>query len=668
MFTQINIVPRWIIFCLDLLVCIFSLGFAYFLRYNFNISEINSAEFSRNILLFTLLNSIVFLAVKTYSGIIRYTSAQDSFRILFSIIISNGFFFFANLLLVSFGQLPYVSNVVLIINGLTSFLFLLTYRVMVKYFFMYLKNFRMDKRRVVIYGAGEMGIAAKRTLDHDTKVNMALVAFIDDDTRKSGKSIDGIKIYHTNEFKSLFTEQNIDDLIIASHNIPPHNKNKIVDICLEKDVKVLTLPPVRFWINGQPNAKQLQQIKIEDLLEREPIVIHNDIISNQIKGKRILVTGAAGSIGSEIVRQLVKFHPQMIVLNDQSESPLHELQLELQELNLENNFHTYIGDVRDNFRMDLLFQTFKPHYVYHAAAYKHVPMMEHNPSEAIRTNVLGTKTIADLSVKYGVDKFVMISTDKAVNPTNVMGASKRIAEIYVQSLFNSFKEKGSTIYSNGLSHLNDKEGEVKTKFITTRFGNVLGSNGSVIPRFKAQIERGGPITVTHPDITRYFMTIPEACRLVLEAGSMGEGGEIFIFDMGESVKIVELAKKMIRLSGLVPNQDIAIEYSGLRPGEKLYEELLNDLENTKPTHHEKIMVAQVREYDFQTVSDSIASLIKVSTQYKDRRVVMMMKELVPEFKSNNSIYEELDGLILDIVDDSISLKDKSVTIIKDTSN
>ena len=656
MFSKINIVPRWIIFCLDLLVCIFSLGFAYFLKYNFNITEINTVEFSRNILLFTVLNSIVFLAVKTYSGIIRYTSAQDSFRILFAIIISNGFLFIANLLLISFGQVPYVSNVVLVINGLTSFLFLITYRVLVKYFFMYMKNYRMDRRQVVIYGAGEVGIAAKRTLDHDVKVNMSLVAFIDDDSRKVGKSIDGIKIYHTNDFKKLLDENKIDDLIIASTNIPPHQKNRIVDTCLEQDVKILTLPPVRNWINGQPSAQQLKSIKIEDLLEREPIEIHNDVINGQIKGKRVLVTGAAGSIGSEIVRQLIKFHPQMIILNDQSESPLHELHLELQELSLGNNFHSYIGDVRDHCRMDLLFQTFKPHYVYHAAAYKHVPLMEHNPAEAVRTNVMGTKIIADLSVKYGVDKFVMISTDKAVNPTNVMGASKRIAEIYVQSLFNSFKSKASTIYSNGLSHLNGKEGEVKTKFITTRFGNVLGSNGSVIPRFKSQIERGGPITVTHPEITRYFMTIPEACRLVLEAGSMGEGGEIYIFDMGESVKIVDLAKKMIRLSGLLPNQDIAIEYSGLRPGEKLYEELLNDLENTKPTHHEKIMVAQVREYDFQTVSASVSNLIKVCLQYKDRRVVVMMKELVPEFKSNNSIYEELDEILINVVEGTIPVK------------
>jgi FlaA1/EpsC-like NDP-sugar epimerase len=299
--------------------------------------------------------------------------------------------------------------------------------------------------------------------------------------------------------------------------------------------------------------------------------------------------------------------------------------------------------------MEILFQTFKPHYVYHAAAYKHVPLMEHNPGEAVRTNVMGTKTIADLAVKYGVSKFVMISTDKAVNPTNVMGASKRIAEIYVQSLNQSFKSKKTTVYTNGLSHLNGGGAASKTKFITTRFGNVLGSNGSVIPRFKAQIQKGGPITVTHPEITRYFMTIPESCRLVLEAGSMGEGGEIFIFDMGSSVKIVDLAKKMIRLSGLVPHQDIAIEFSGLRPGEKLYEELLNDLENTIPTHHEKIMVAQVREYDFQAISTRISDLIKLSCQYKDRQVVIKMKDIVPEFKSNNSVYEELDNPVESII-------------------
>ncbi len=607
---------------------------------------IDITELSRNLLILVIINSIVFFSVKTYAGIIRYTSAQDSFRILISIFISNFLLFFANLLLISVREPTIISNAVLVINGLCSFLFLITYRAMVKYFFMYIKNMKIDKRRVVVYGAGDVGIAAKRTLDHDSKVNMIVVAFIDDDERKTGKAIEGVKIFHSDNFRDIVISGKIDDLIIATHNLSPERKNSIVDFCLENDIKVLTLPPVHSWINGQINTSQIQNIRIEDLLEREPIEIQNDIIGGQLKGKRVLVTGAAGSIGSEIARQIARFYPQMIILNDQAETPLHELHLELLEKNTSNIFHAFIGDVRDQSRMDLLMKTFKPHYIFHAAAYKHVPMMEHNPAEAIRTNVMGTHVLADLAVKYNVRKFVMISTDKAVNPTNVMGASKRIAEIYVQALFNSFKQEG-VLYTNGLSQLNGEKKGV-TKFITTRFGNVLGSSGSVIPRFKAQIQKGGPITVTHPEITRYFMTIPEACRLVLEAGSMGEGGEIYIFDMGTSVKIAELAKKMIRLSGLIPNQDIAIEYSGLRPGEKLYEELLNDLENTVPTHHSKIMIAKTREYNFETINRHIEELIQLSCEYKDMQVVIKMKEIVPEFKSNNSVYEELDkNLVID---------------------
>lgn len=640
MFSRINIVPRWIIFCLDLVFCIFSLCFAYFIRFNFDINYIDISELSRNLLVFSLISCLVFYNVRTYAGIIRYTSAQDSFRILFSIFVSNFLLFVTNLVLISFGKQPVISNAVLIINGLCSFLLLITYRVFIKYFFIYIKNLSLNRRKILIYGAGETGIAMKRTLDHDRNLNMHVIAFLDDDERKSGKVIDGIKIFHPRELKNVVIEDKINDILIAG-NIGPDRKNDIVDFCLENNIKVLTLPSVPNWINGHINTQQIHQINIEDLLEREPIEIHNDIIGAQLKGKRVLVTGAAGSIGSEIVRQVAKFGPQMIILNDQAESPLHDLQLELQDRNMQNIFHAYIGDVRDQCRMDNLFQTFKPHYVYHAAAYKHVPMMEHNPAEAVRTNVMGTHILADLSVKYGVNKFVMISTDKAVNPTNVMGASKRIAEIYVQSLYNSFKHKDVS-YTNGLAHLNGKTTKKVTKFITTRFGNVLGSNGSVIPRFKEQIEKGGPITVTHPEITRYFMTIPEACRLVLEAGSMGEGGEIFIFDMGKSVKILELAKKMIRLSGLIPNQDIAIEFSGLRPGEKLYEELLNDSENTLPTHHEKIMVAKTREYNFEAISQDIEKLIELSCQYYDRQVVVKMKEIVPEFKSKNSIYEDLD--------------------------
>ena len=643
MFTNINIVPRWIIFLLDLMICGMSLSLAYLIRYNFDASKIDYVEFSRNMLIGTGICSIVFLQVKTYSGIIRYTSAQDSIRILFAVCISNGLFFFINIGLIASEHGQYISSSILVINGLVSFLLLITYRVLVKYFFMYIKNMQLDTVGIMIYGAGEAGLATKRTFDHDNTINKHIIAFVDDDERKIGKTIDGIKILDAKNLEHLIVKHELHEIIFASYTIPLERKNEIVDLCLENDVKVLNIPPPDVWINGMLKPAQIQNLNIEDLLNRKPIQIDIQGIGNQLKDKRILITGAAGSIGSEIVRQLMKFEVGLIILNDQSESALHDLYLELSETYKATNFHAYIGDVRDEKRMDNLFKTFKPHYVYHAAAYKHVPMMEDNPCEAIKTNVYGTKTIADKSVKYGVQKFVMVSTDKAVNPTNVMGASKRIAEIYVQSLNNSLHGTDQ-IFQNGLSFINEMDIKPVTRFITTRFGNVLGSNGSVIPRFKQQIERGGPITVTHPEITRYFMTIPEACRLVLEAGCMGKGGEIFIFDMGKSVKIIELAKKMIRLAGLVPTQDIKIEFTGLRPGEKLYEELLNDNENTMPTHHEKIMIGKVREYVFEEVVKALKCLITAAQHNDEQLVVACMKELVPEYVSQNSKFEELDKI------------------------
>lgn len=643
MFSQINIVPRWIIFLLDLGVCIISLVISYFIKYNFDFSALNYVAFSRNILILTLINIIVFFNIKTYAGIIRYTSAQDTFRILFAILAANGLFFFVNLVIISFSQDQYIPNSVLVVNGLTSFLLLITYRVLIKYFFLYIKNLHLDKRKVIIYGAGEAGLATKRTFDHDGKVNKAIIAFVDDDDRKVGKTIDGVKILSAKNLEELIKKHEVDEIIFASYSIPIDRKNEIVDVCLENDVIVLNIPPADVWAKGKVSIAQIQNINIEDLLNRKPIEINIDGIQSELKNKRILITGAAGSIGSEIVRQLMKFETGLIILNDQSETALHNIYLELEETHANTNFHAFVGDVRDEKRMDHLFETYKPHYVYHAAAYKHVPLMEDNPVEAIKTNVLGTKTIADMAVKHGVQKFVMISTDKAVNPTNVMGASKRIAEIYVQSLNNSLSTH-NFVFSNGLSYINELNIKPITKFITTRFGNVLGSNGSVIPRFKQQIEKGGPVTVTHPEITRYFMTIPEACRLVLEAGCMGKGGEIFIFDMGKSVKIVELAKKMIRLAGLEPNHDIQISFSGLRPGEKLFEELLNDKENTMPTHHEKIMIGKVREYVFSEIETQIYALLQHAKQNDDRQVVIAMKNLVKEYKSKNSIFEELDEI------------------------
>jgi FlaA1/EpsC-like NDP-sugar epimerase len=639
LFKQINIVPRWIIFTLDLFICFLSLIGAYAIKYNFDFSNLNYVEFNRNVLMACAISTFVFFIFKTYAGIIRYTSAQDSIRILFAVLISNGVFFLMSTISTELGKHPMISNSILIINGLACFLLMVTYRVLVKYFFLYVKNLKLDKRRVIIYGAGEAGVATKRTLDHDYKVNKNIIAFVDDDQRKVGKTIDGVTILDATVLPELIAEHGVDEIIFASYTIPLDHKNRVVDICLENDIKVLNIPPHEAWQSGKLQPTQIQKINIEDLLNRESIEIDITGIQTELKGKRVLITGAAGSIGSEIVRQLLKFDTGLIIMCDQSETALHHLYLEIEETHTDLNFHAFIGDVKDEKRMQHLFETYRPHYVYHAAAYKHVPMMEDNPAEAIKTNVLGTKTIADLSVKYEVQKFVMISTDKAVNPTNVMGASKRIAEIYVQSLNKSLNNRNYT-FKNGLSHLNNTPSN--TRFITTRFGNVLGSNGSVIPRFRQQIEKGGPVTVTHPEITRYFMTIPEACRLVLEAGCMGKGGEIFIFDMGKSVKIIELAKTMIRLAGLVPNHDIKIEYTGLRPGEKLFEELLNDNENTMPTHHEKIMIGKVREYLFNEIENQIYDLIHHAKNNDDQLVVKAMKQIVHDFKSKNSVFEELD--------------------------
>jgi len=388
------------------------------------------------------------------------------------------------------------------------------------------------------------------------------------------------------------------------------------------------VPPSDKWINNELDDTQLKDINIEQLLDREVINIKNESIAREVKGKKILVTGAAGSIGSEIARQLIKYNPAVIILCDNAETPLHELLL---TFNASDAVKSFIGDIKDRVRMEQIFEIYEPEIIYHAAAYKHVPLMEEHPSAAIVNNVMGTQILAELAVAYGVDKFVMVSTDKAVNPTNVMGASKRIAEIYTQSYHKHLRA------ASGINNLVNT-----TKFVTTRFGNVLGSNGSVIPRFQKQLEKGGPITVTHPEITRYFMTIPEACQLVLEAGAMGKGGEIFVFDMGKPVKIVDLAYKMIRLAGKVPEADIQVVYSGLRPGEKLYEELLNNSENTLPTYHDKILIAKVREYDFAWVQSEVAELVRLAKKHIAIDTVVKMKEIVPEFISNNSSFEKLD--------------------------
>jgi len=624
MLRKINIVPRWIIFLIDIFLCNLSLIFAYLIGHNLNPELISIKELGSNLIVISAINAIIFYAFKTYAGIVRYTGVQDAMRVSLSLLAS--FVIVALLSALSmvnnqtFIALPLVT---LLIYALLSFLSLITYRVGIKYFFSYYRNAKMNPRYVIIYGAGEAGFATKRVLEHDPTSKVKVVAYIDDNPRKSEKIVDGVRIYAFEDLELLFQLHEVDEIIISSFSIPASRRAQLVEICLEKNVTVLNVPPLDKWINGQFTKKQLQSIKIEQLLERDPIQLNHQELDNQLAGRRVLVTGGAGSIGSEIVRQLIKYHPSTIIIVDQAETPLHDLELELTATRNGTKLIFFLGDVRNANRMEELFSTFHPQIVYHAAAYKHVPMMELSPSEAILTNVGGTKMIADLSLKYKVSRFVMVSTDKAVNPTNVMGASKRLAEIYVQQLASV--------------------AEQQTKFITTRFGNVLGSNGSVILRFKDQIAKGGPVTVTHPNIIRYFMTIPEATQLVLEAGSMGNGGEIFVFDMGKPVPIVDLARKMIRLSGLVPNVDIEIKYTGLRPGEKLYEELLSDAENTLPTHHEKILIAKVRNESISDLNESFSLLFQYATQPGSvMAMVAKMKELVPEFVSNNSIFESLD--------------------------
>jgi FlaA1/EpsC-like NDP-sugar epimerase len=622
LFWQYNL-PRWSILFIDTFVCALALSLAFFIRFYFD--SVMSVQDKQNLpydfLIVLSIRFISFYISKTYKGVVRYTSTRDTMRI-FVVILSGSFLLFA-LNIISLNYILgyyFIPNSVIIIDALVSLFVMITSRLAVKALYSEIKNPTKEKINVLIYGAGEAGIITKRTLDRDAAIKYKAVAFIDADEDKLGRSIEGVFIFPQSKMPELIKEYEIELVIIAIQKISSQKKNEITDLCLENNVKVLTVPPVTNWINGELSFNQIKSIKIEDLLERDPIKLDDLAISAQLKNKVVLITGAAGSIGSELARQCANYSPKKIYLLDQAESPLHELELEFNEKFKDTAFEVVIADIRNVERLKHVFKSFQPQIVFHAAAYKHVPMMENNPSESIFTNILGTKNTADLANEFKVERFVFVSTDKAVNPTNVMGASKRIAEIYIQSLGK----------------------KSQTKFITTRFGNVLGSNGSVIPRFKKQIEEGGPITITHPDITRYFMTIPEASQLVLEAGSIGKGGEIFVFNMGKSVKILDLARKMILLSGLKENRDIKIVFTGLRPGEKLYEELLADTENTLPTHHDQILIGKVREYDYEEVKNIINELIKLFNTQNNELIVQRMKDLVPEFKSNNSVFQKLD--------------------------
>ena len=622
LFKNRSVVPRWVIFITDVMICSVSLFAAYQLRFNFNVPSSELINLGWGICILLIVRISTFVLFRINAGMIQYTSSEDAQRIFITVSLGSLAIGLLNFIAALFYGKYLLPFSILIIDYLITMFLLTAFRLGVKIIYMELEQSGKSKVNVIIYGAGDAGIMTKRTLENDPKKNYKVIAFVDHRSQLSKQKIEGVLIYDLkNDFENLLVEKEVEMCVMAVWEIPPSRKKQIVDSCLKHNVRVLHTPPMNKWLNGELSFSQIKEIKIEDLLEREAIELDREAIKQQVNGKRILITGAAGSIGSELVRQVLLFNPGQLVLVDQAESPLYEVELELKNDFPLKSFEIVIGDVRNEVRMRNVFNTFKPQLVFHAAAYKHVPMMEHNPAEAVMANIAGTKTVADLAVDFGVEKFVLVSTDKAVNPTNVMGASKRVAEIYVQSLGN----KNET-----------------TRFVTTRFGNVLGSNGSVIPLFRKQIENGGPVTVTDPEVTRFFMTIPEACQLVLEAGAMGKGGEIFIFDMGEPVKIVDLAKKMIQLSGLEPDRDIKIQFSGLRPGEKLYEELLATSENTQPTHHPKIMIAKVRVYDFDLISTEVNKIVNLYLTQNNDSIVQLIKNMVPEYISNNSVFEKLD--------------------------
>lgn len=620
-FSRLNIVPTWVIMFLDLICVGFAVMLALLIRASFKeLSNLPSDMYWKAPLLILPIRAIFFLLFRTERMVVRYTNAQNVIRIFLSCLGGTIFIYALN-------KITYIINgthlIPVSIPGMEFFIstvFLIIYRLSFKLFYLEQVNPTKLKKNIIIFGAGESGITTKKALDRDVKTKYNVLAFIDEDPKKVGKEVENLPVIKYQRLDEYLQKNNISFLIISVQDLPASKKNEITEIALLYNVKVLQVPPVTRWINGSLSFKQIKKVKIEDLLERDPIVMDKRLVSKDIVNKTILITGAAGSIGSEIVQQLLNFNYGKLILVDNSETPVFFLRSYCNSFNHLKNVEILVCDITDTEKMEEVFSTYKPQLVYHAAAYKHVPIMEENPQAAIKVNVQGTRLLADLSVKYNVEKFVMISTDKAVNPTGVMGASKRIAEIYVQSL--NFHQEC-------------------TKFITTRFGNVLGSKGSVIPIFKRQIENGGPITVTHPDITRYFMTIPEACQLVLTAGAVGNGGEIFIFDMGQPVKIYDLAVKMIKLSGLVLGKDIEIRFSGLREGEKLYEELLANQENTIQTDYKKIMIANVRRYEYESVSQKIAQLIALKNS-DPFVIVKKMKEIVPEFISNNSKFDILN--------------------------
>lgn len=619
-----KVLPIWTVLLIDVLIIVVSSLLAYALRYDFRSLFSESSSIDVTIVCTVAVNLIFFRAFRTYSNVLRFSSFVDIMRIFVALTVSYALLLIASIVVKSFTNINVAPITVLFMSYIISFAMMACSRIVVKIFFEALNFDGSRSANVFIYGAKEAGVNIAKALRVSLRNHYRLRGFIADEPELINKVMMGVKVFPNDDtLIENLDDRDVHTIIISPAKMEALKHSDMADRLLAHNIKLMTAPPLSEWNNQFLDRTQLKEIQIEDLLQRNPIEIDIHKVASHLEGKRVMITGAAGSIGSEIMRQVASFNPYKLILVDQAETPLHDIRLELQDRWRDIDAETIIADISNVTRMEEIFRRYKPQYIFHAAAYKHVPMMEDNVSESIQVNVYGTRTVADLAVKYGAEKFVMISTDKAVNPTNVMGCSKRICEIYVQSLAKKLLAEGGHV----------------TQFITTRFGNVLGSNGSVIPRFRDQIQRGGPVTVTHPEIIRYFMTIPEACRLVLEAGSMGNGGEIYIFDMGKPVRIVDLAKRMISLSG---RTDVKIEFTGLRHGEKLYEELLNVKELTKPTYHEKIMIATVREYDYDEVNERIQKLIDVSYTYDQMKIVAAMKDIVPEFVSKNSCFDVLD--------------------------
>lgn len=629
--------PRWMVLLADTMI----VALSCILTFTYNTSAGLNYDDLTKVFIIVVTYMLTGLVFKSHWYIIRLSVIEDMYRLALHVSVSSLLLVLISVAVEVIAGDRYIGIWNIVIIAVFSFALMMCMRLMMKYFYTIITGVSNSRKSVIVLGSSINSFVYASALKNETEGQFEPVALLNVSGKKYDTTLNGIPILQFDEesVKEIFEKYNCDTLLFLSTQIE-QMRSDFADVFLENHIKLLMLNQIAEF-DLESNAKSLpnlsshvRNIRIEDLLGRDTIQTDNPYIRQQIKNKSVLITGAAGSIGSEIVRQVASLGANTIILVDQAETPMHDMQLEMEASFPNIEIHLIIGDIAHNNRMEKVFSQYRPQYVFHAAAYKHVPMMEHNPSEAILTNVFGTKILADLSVKYHVDKFVMISTDKAVKPTNIMGASKRIAEIYVQSLFFDLQKNGGN-----------------TRFITTRFGNVLGSSGSVIPRFSHQIEEGGPVTVTHREIIRYFMTIPEACSLVLEAGCMGNGGEIYIFDMGKPVKIYDLACRMITLAGLRPGEDIEIIETGLRPGEKLYEELLNDKECTIATHHKKIMIAKVQTYDYENVVESMERLYELAQDGDVHDLVMEMKHIVPEFHSQNSQWENIDKEIKEVSKD-----------------